>query len=163
MEDNRKITRLLRVAVKEASRPLLAQAGFEEDKGATASSHVRYFQGCRQFIVFQWEKYQTPRFMLKFGNVDPMSIEGRTVIYRVGYLQPRWSIGTSGWFRADRSFWSRAFGRSRTEHEVIEAVVTEMLTMWPEVVEWLDRNERGKHVYVFNEVLRFKPGCGPVG
>jgi hypothetical protein len=161
MKDMRPLTKELKKEVRLTLYPLLEQASFVRRKGAPEQEFWRLTQCGEQFLTIHWEKYQLPRFILIFGYTEPIHKEGRVHTLEKATLCPRWSIGTGGWFRADQPFLNRIFLSKTNDADAIAQTIQKLVKAWPEVLAWLDRKEKGPHVFITREVLRFKEGYEP--
>jgi hypothetical protein len=146
----------LRRELKHRFYPVAAALGFQIDNsfGPFGVDFRRFTPTHLDIFDLQWEKSGHPRFVLNFGRTpaDGVIHHGEQVppervlsyMGSAGRLQPGTRASTSSWFRQDPVFFQRVVLR-QTDRPAAE-VVDELLSLFPELIEWFDHGRLGPHM-----------------
>lgn len=147
----------LRRAVALTFVPVAEAAGFTLDRrGMPTILAFRRTIGARvQIVEIQWETYGRPRFVLNYGScaADGIEVDGRRFaphevaaawLPDAGRLQPRRGAGPGAWFRQDRPWTHRLFGRPALRP--VQEVTAELLALFPELLRAWDGGAPGAHM-----------------
>src|SRR5262249_28088825 len=132
-------TTALRQAIKRDFVPFLRDKGFALEK---QTALIYPFRKIDSDLVFecsvQWEKYDSPRFILNFSKRGPKGLIAS------GRLAPSKRRTTAGWFHQDRSRLQRLFSFSKLYPA--EQVVAQLIALFPEVEELWKSGTIGPHI-----------------
>jgi hypothetical protein len=147
----------LRREIKRVFIPFVEARGFKLDQ-----RHAPQFLEFRRIVgdemhVFdiQWEKYGSRRFVVNFGKCSSKGVEfhGQRILPEGvsaahcapnGRLQPGKGASLGNWFRQDKPLLKRLF--SRASHDPAQVVVGQLISWFPEVEAYWERNEIGPHL-----------------
>lgn len=155
----------LRREIKRAFIPFVEARGFTLDQ-----RYAPQFLEFRRIIgnevhVFdiQWEKYGSRRFVVNFGKCPSSGVEcygqrippeGISAAHCVpnGRFQPGKGATLGNWFRQDKPLLLRLF--SREPLYPAQAVVGQLISWFPEVEAYWEREEIGPHLRISRHLER---------
>ena len=108
-----------------------------------------------ELFEVQWDKYGTPRFVVRFGTCPPGGLQVNGQVFAVeetlptwcddsGSLQPRRGFSTRSWFRQDSTLVQRLLGHPARRSAA--GVVDELLALFPEVERYWATGAVGPHI-----------------
>lgn len=130
--------------------PELRQRGFSGPTSIGGNGLMHIFSrpsgDGTQVLSLQFDKWQTPRFVLNLHIEPPGGMEsliGSGLTFIQGRVSPSRGVSTGAWFRADRPWWQRLVGISSTREQ--QAVSAAIATL-DEIEQWWQSQAQSRNI-----------------
>jgi hypothetical protein len=148
----------LRRELKSRFIPWATARGFSVDTRLQPRSTIfrRRTSSRVELFEVQWDKYGTPRFVVRFGTCPPAGLQVNADVFPAeetlptwcddsGSLQPGRGFSTRSWFRQDSTLVQRLLRQpARRPADVVD----ELLALFPEVERYWATGAVGPHIQI---------------